>query len=50
MTGDAKERTILDAFAEDFVAVVEKYAKYVIVSGFVVIAHGRCRGTEYVDT
>lgn len=36
-------------FAEDFVDVVEKHAKYVIVSGFVAIAHGRSRGTEDVD-
>ncbi len=49
MTREIKERTILDAFAEDFVAVVEKYAKYVIVSGFVAIAHRRSRGTEDVD-
>ncbi len=49
MTKEIKERTILDAFAEDFVAVVEKYARYVIVSGFVAIAHGRSRGTEDVD-
>jgi len=43
------ERTILDRFAEDFVAIVEKHAKYIIVSGFVAIAHGRSRGTEDVD-
>ncbi|NJD76657.1 MAG: hypothetical protein FIB08_06100 [Candidatus Methanoperedens sp.] len=49
MNREVKERTILDAFAEDFVEVIEKHAKYVIVSGFVAIAHGRSRGTEDVD-
>ncbi len=49
MRREIKERTILDTFAEDFVEVVEKHAKYVIVSGFVAIAHGRSRGTEDVD-
>ncbi len=49
MSREVKERTILDKFAEDFVDVVEKHAKYVIVSGFVAIAHGRSRGTEDVD-
>ena len=49
MSREIKERTILDKFAEEFVDVVEKYAKYIIVSGFVAIAHGRSRGTEDVD-
>lgn len=49
MSRDVKERTILDRFAEDFVDVVKKHAKYIIVSGFVAIAHGRSRGTEDVD-
>ncbi|GFO95984.1 hypothetical protein ig2599ANME_0168 [groundwater metagenome] len=49
MRREIKERTILDTFAEDFVDVVEKHAKYIIVSGFVAIAHGRSRGTEDVD-
>jgi len=49
MRREIKERTILDKFAEDFVDVVEKHAKYIIVSGFVAIAHGRSRGTENVD-
>ncbi|MCL7414436.1 MAG: hypothetical protein M8349_00005, partial [ANME-2 cluster archaeon] len=46
---EIKDRTILDIFAEDFVRVVEKYVKYIIVSGFVAIAHGRSRGTEDID-
>ncbi len=49
MKREIKERTILDRFAEDFVDIVEKHAKYIIVSGFVAIAHGRSRGTEDVD-
>jgi hypothetical protein len=49
MSREVKERTILDTFAEDFVDVVKKHAKYIIVSGFVAIAHGRSRGTEDVD-
>jgi len=49
MSREVKERTILDTFAEDFVDVVRKHAKYIIVSGFVAIAHGRSRGTEDVD-
>ncbi|HEY6586521.1 MAG TPA: hypothetical protein VIY97_05040 [Candidatus Methanoperedens sp.] len=49
MSREVKERTILDRFAQDFVDVVEKHAKYIIVSGFVAIAHGRSRGTEDVD-
>jgi len=46
---EIKDRTILDIFAEDFVWIVEKHVEYIIVSGFVVIAHGRSRGTEDID-
>lgn len=49
MGRETDDRTILDKFAEDFVKVVEPYAKYIIVSGFVAIAHGRSRGTEDID-
>ncbi len=42
-------KTILDKFVEDFVKIVEKNCKYIIVSGFVAIAHGRSRGTEDID-
>jgi len=41
--------SILEKFVRDFVSVVEKYCKYIIVSGFVAIAHGRTRGTEDID-
>jgi len=40
---------ILNKFAEDFCGVVGRYAKYIVVSGFVAISHGRSRGTEDVD-
>ncbi len=43
------DRTILDEFAENFCKIVEKHCKYIIVSGFVAIAHGRSRGTEDID-
>ncbi|MFH1607569.1 MAG: hypothetical protein ABIA78_00365 [archaeon] len=43
------DRTILDKFVEDFVAVAEKHVNYIIVSGFVAITHGRSRGTEDID-
>lgn len=43
------DRTILDKFAEDFCRITEKYAKYIVCSGFVSIAHGRSRGTEDID-
>ncbi|MCZ7402864.1 MAG: hypothetical protein O8C61_11645 [Candidatus Methanoperedens sp.] len=49
MKREIRERTILDKFAGDFVNIVEKHAKYIIVSGFVAIAHGRSRGTEDID-
>jgi len=42
-------KTILDKFVEDFIKIVEKHCKYIIVSGFVAIAHGRSRGTEDID-
>jgi len=44
-----EDRTILDDFAEDFAKIVEKYCKYIIVSGFVAISHGRARGTDDID-
>ena len=43
------DRTILDKFAEDFCGIVEQFCKYIIVSGFVAIAHGRSRGTDDID-
>lgn len=49
MKRQVDNRTILDRFAKDFADVVGKHARYVIVSGFVAIAHGRSRGTEDID-
>jgi len=43
------DKTILDKFVLDFVKIVERHCKYIIVSGFVAIAHGRARGTEDID-
>jgi len=40
------DRNILDKFCIDFCKIIEKYTKYIIVSGFVAIASGRVRGTE----
>lgn len=44
-----KERSILDTFCNRFCAIVEKHAKYIVVSGFLAIASGRTRGTEDID-
>jgi len=49
MKREIDDKTILDKFAEDFTKVLEKHCKYIIVSGFVAIAHGRSRGTEDID-
>ena len=49
MKREVDDRTILDKFAEDFARVLEKHCKYIVVSGFVAIAHGRSRGTEDID-
>lgn len=49
MIREIKDRTILDKFTEAFVNVVEKHVEYIIVSGFVAIAHGRSRGTKDID-
>ena len=43
------DKTILDKFLMDFVKVIDKHCKYIVVSGFVAIAHGRSRGTEDID-
>ena len=43
------DKNILDGFALKFCKVVEKYVKYIIVSGFVAISHGRKRTTEDID-
>ncbi|MBU1112037.1 MAG: hypothetical protein ABH849_03500 [Nanoarchaeota archaeon] len=49
MERDVKDLNILNRFCEEFIAIVEKHCKYIIVSGFVAIASGRTRGTEDID-
>jgi hypothetical protein len=43
------DKTVLEEFTEGFCRILEKHCKYIIVSGFVAIAHGRSRGTEDID-
>jgi hypothetical protein len=43
------DKTVLEEFTESFCRVLGRHAKYIIVSGFVAIAHGRSRGTEDID-
>lgn len=43
------DKNILDKFAIDFTRIVERHVKYIIVSGFVSISHGRTRATEDID-
>jgi hypothetical protein len=40
---------ILRKFILEFSKIVEKHCKYIVVSGFVAIAHGRSRATEDID-
>ncbi len=44
-----KVKTELDEFAFRFCSIVEKHAKYIIISGYVAILFGRSRATEDVD-
>lgn len=44
-----EDKNILDKFCIDFCRVLEKFCEYIVVSGFVVIASGRTRGTEDID-
>lgn len=44
-----KVKTALDNFAFNFCKILEKYTKYVIVSGYVSILFGRARATEDID-
>ena len=44
------DKNTLNKFVSDFIKIVDKNKlKYAIVSGFVVISHGRARGTEDID-
>jgi len=49
MERGTSDKTLLDEFVLDFVKIVENHCKYIIVSGYVVISHGRSRATEDVD-
>ena len=49
MEREISDRNILDLFCEDFCSIVENHGKYIVVSGFLVIASGRTRGTEDID-
>ena len=49
MKREINDKTILDTFIIDFASILEKHCKYIVVSGFVAIAHGRSRGTEDID-
>jgi hypothetical protein len=44
-----RELTKLDLFVKEFLDILKKYSKYLVVSGFVSISTGRTRGTEDVD-
>lgn len=44
-----RELNDLDAFVLDFIKVLQKHAKYVLISGYVALLFGRTRNTEDVD-
>jgi len=44
-----RELSELDSFALDFIRILEKHTKYVLVSGYVSILLGRSRASEDVD-
>lgn len=49
MDRQISDRNILDSFCEEFCVIIDKYCKYIVVSGFLAIASGRTRGTEDID-
>ena len=49
MERGVEDSNILDKFAEEFCHIVDRYVKYIVVSGFVAISHGRKRTTEDID-
>ena len=49
MERQVSDRNVLVRFTKEFCDVLEKYAEYIIVSGFVAILSGRVRGTEDID-
>lgn len=44
-----KKITKLDEFAFDVIEIIQKYTRYVIISGYVSIFFGRARATEDID-
>ncbi len=44
-----KVLNVIDRFVIDFVSILERHTKYVIVSGYVAILLGRSRSTEDID-
>jgi len=44
-----RELTELDIILKDFLDILNKYSRHLVVSGFVSIATGRTRGTEDID-
>ncbi|MBI2575616.1 hypothetical protein HYV84_00230 [Candidatus Woesearchaeota archaeon] len=49
MERGVSDLNILEKFALEFTHIVEQYGRYIIVSGFVAIVHGRSRATEDID-
>ena len=49
MNREIDDRNVLDKFTEEFCKIVDKHVKYIVVSGFVAISHGRNRGTIDID-
>ena len=43
------DKNILEDFTIKFCKIIDKHVKYIVVSGFVAIAHGRSRSTEDID-
>jgi hypothetical protein len=43
------DKNVLEKFVIEFCDIVEKHVKYIVVSGFVAISHGRTRATEDID-
>lgn len=43
------DRNILDKFAEKVCSIIDKHVRYIVVSGFVAISHGKRRATEDID-
>ncbi len=49
MERQISDKNVLNEFCSDFCEILEEHVEYIVVSGFVVIASGRTRGTEDID-